>query len=304
MDAGPAVPAAPPLIAAPTLRLRIADLVLAIESADARLKLGADDVTGRFLVGGGEPDARVRARLGSLGPDPGERLFDAGTWRLFRAGDGLAFRLWSSSAGERACAELATSADFTEAEVTLDPAWVGDARLVYPLQFPLDELLVQGLLARGRGVELHACGVVAPSGAGLLFVGASGAGKTTTARLWARAGAAVISDDRVIVRRGRDGLVLHGTPWHGEERYAEPVAAPLGAVFLLRHADTNDLTPLGAAEAAARLFACAFPPFYDAVGLDFTIGFLGALAGQVQCRALGFVPDETAVAFVSEAVRP
>jgi hypothetical protein len=304
VDAGPAAPAAPPLLAAPTLRLRIADLVLAIESTDARLSLGADDVTGRFLVKAGEPDAVVRARLGSLGPDPAERLFDAGTWRLFRVAGGFAFRLWSSSAGTGACAELATSADFTEAEVTLDPNWVGGASPVYPLQFPLDELLVQGLLARGRGVELHACGVVAPSGAGLLFVGASGAGKTTTARLWARAGAAVISDDRVIVRRGRDGLVLHGTPWHGEERYAEPVAAPLAAVFLLRHADTNDLASLSAAEAAARLFACAFPPFYDAAGLDFTIGFLGALAGQVRCMGLGFVPDETAVAFVSEAIRP
>ena len=302
MDTGPAVPVAPPLIAAPELQLRIADLGLAVRSDDPSLRLGVDEVTARFLAAGSAPTAVVTARLGPLAPPPAERLFDAGTWQLFRRGDELAFRLWSTNAGERACAELATSADFTRAAVTLEPDWVGDARLVYPLQFPLDELLVQGLLAAGRGVELHACGVVAPSGGGLLFVGASGAGKTTTARLWARAGAAVISDDRVIVRRSGRGLVLYGTPWHGEERYAEPVAAPLGAVFLLRHAVTNELTPLGAAEAAARLFACAFPPFYDPAGLDFTIAFLGALAGEVPCRDLGFVPDDGAVAFVADTV--
>ena len=71
-----------------------------------------------------------------------------------------------------------------------------------PLEYPLDELLLQGLLARGRGAEIHACGIADGSGRGLLFVGQSGAGKTTMARLWeGERGITVLSDDRIILRR-------------------------------------------------------------------------------------------------------
>src|SRR5207237_1422736 len=51
-------------------------------------------------------------------------------------------------------------------------------------------------------IELHGCGIVGPGGASNLFVGHSGAGKSTTTRLWtALGGVEVLSDDRIIVRR-------------------------------------------------------------------------------------------------------
>ena len=57
-------------------------------------------------------------------------------------------------------------------------------------------------LTQEKAIELHGCGIVGPGGASNLFVGHSGAGKSTTTRLWtAHEGVEVLSDDRIIVRR-------------------------------------------------------------------------------------------------------
>ena len=73
--------------------------------------------------------------------------------------------------------------DFSRGHVCLHRPFFADAPSVDPLEYPLDELLVISLLGQGRGVEIHGCGVVDGS-SGYLFVGQSGAGKTTIARLW------------------------------------------------------------------------------------------------------------------------
>src|SRR4030095_7414071 len=79
-----------------------------------------------------------------------------------------------------------------------------------PLAYPLDDLVFQHHLARAGRLVVHACGLVVDGGA-VLFAGASGAGKTTTARLWSRLrpGTRVLSDDRVVVDQA---LLAHGTP--------------------------------------------------------------------------------------------
>ena len=56
-------------------------------------------------------------------------------------------------------------------------------------------------LAERGGVIVHAAGAVVQGGA-LVFLGASGAGKSTLSRMFLEAGlgAALLSDDRVILR--------------------------------------------------------------------------------------------------------
>jgi hypothetical protein len=70
-------------------------------------------------------------------------------------------------------------------------------------------------LTQEKAIELHSCGIVRPDGTGNLFVGHSGAGKSTTTRLWtAREDVEVLSDDRIIVRRdeGRGQDLLAPAP--------------------------------------------------------------------------------------------
>src|SRR3989449_11671129 len=119
---------------------------------------------------------------------------------------------------------------FTAGEVWLHQPYFPSGLPVHPLEYPLDELLLIHLLAAGRGVEVHACGVVAPNGQGYLFVGQSGAGKTTMARLWQKAqagGIRILSDDRIILRKSNGTVWMYGTPWHGEAAMACAARAPL-----------------------------------------------------------------------------
>ena len=76
---------------------------------------------------------------------------------------------------------------FTAGEVRLHRPYFEGREPVEPLEFPLGELLfINHLHAHRTGVEIHGCGVIDRSGAGYLFAGQSGAGKTTKIYLMRR----------------------------------------------------------------------------------------------------------------------
>jgi hypothetical protein len=134
---------------------------------------------------------------------------------------------------------------------------------------------------------LHACGIVDDQGQGRVFVGHSGAGKTTLSTRW-RGPGTILSDDRIIVRLEEGGAFMYGTPWHGEARLSAQGRAPLVGVFLLEKAARLEVRPVGEATAVARLYACSFVPQYDPRAVAGALQFLGALARQVPCRVLEF----------------
>jgi hypothetical protein len=179
---------------------------------------------------------------------------------------------------------------------------------VVPFEYPLDELMMVNWLGRGRGVELHACGVVDHDGQGVIFCGQSGAGKSTTGRLWQAAGGrrapVVLSDDRIIVREEQGTLFMYGTPWHGEAALARAARVPCKGLLLLEQARQTRLVPLPGAAAVSRLFACSFVPFHDAAAVGFTLDFLAALVGQLPCLGLRFRRDGSFVPLVRAALAP
>ena len=283
------------------LHLRIADITIAVAARDADLALRFDEAMEKFLAAPSDPDSTVTAGWGDPGgASPAELVFDSGgVWKLYRHGARHRFLFSSPALSPLPYKEATFEPDFSSGEVTLRRACFQPAQGLWPLEYPLDELLLQGLLARGRGAEIHACGIAGSSGRGLLFVGQSGAGKTTMARLWEGVpGVTVLSDDRVILRRVGDRFTMYGTPWHGEAALAAPASAPLTGVFFLEHGAANTLVPLRGATAATRLFASGFPPFFDRAGLDFTLKFLGDLVAEVPCHELCFARDNRVVEFV------
>src|SRR5438270_269266 len=223
-----------------------------------------------------ERDSRVRvSRVDHIEPPRGELLFDSGAvWKLFDDGDHYRLDCFSEIFGDEPYKSARISRDLSEVSLRMRVAGLD------PLQFPLDELLINALLVDRRGVELHSCGII-DRGNGLLFIGNSGHGKTTTARLWMREDVEVVSDDRVIVRAENGGWRMYGTPWHGEAEICSPASAPLRRIYVLDKSAHNGVTALGPAEAAAHLFACAFPPFHDPDGLRRVLDTLGALATSV-----------------------
>jgi hypothetical protein len=255
-----------------------------------------------FLVPAGAPQVRVLTTYDEPAcMGAGRVLFDASpVWRLRERGSAVEFSFTCLAFAGRPYKTAVFTKDFRTGTVHLAPEAFSQRESVDPLEHPLDELLVASVLARGHGVELHTCGVVDPVGVGHLFVGVSGAGKTTMARLWASVeGSTILNDDRVIVRRSDGRLWMHGTPWHGEGRMAVAGKHPLDRIHFLKKAPAIGATRLGADEAVARLVTCCFAPFYSPEGMDFTLGFLAELAREIPCQELRVVPGPAVVDFVA-----
>jgi hypothetical protein len=139
-----------------------------------------------------------------LDPAAGRQLFDSNSvWRLYADGAELQFDFSAAILGEEPYKRLHVDSQFRTARLQMSTGcFTRTGPGVTPLEYPLDELLIIHRLTQEKAIELHSCGIVRADGTGNLFVGHSGAGKSTTTRLWtAREDVEVLSDDRIIVRR-------------------------------------------------------------------------------------------------------
>jgi hypothetical protein len=162
-------------------------------------------VLDQFRVPAGAADIDIRIDWAAgLAPSIGPRLFDSGTtWRLYESEHGFHFDFSSSAFGEQPYKRLIVDRSFRRAILQMnETSFAQFPSESSPLEYPLDELLIMHRLTQEKAIELHSCGIVRPDGSGNLFVGHSGAGKSTTTRLWTeREDVEVLSDDRIIVRR-------------------------------------------------------------------------------------------------------
>ncbi len=260
---------------------------------------------------------------GSFTPPRSRPLFDSGTtWRLYEDGAGFQFDFNAPAFGERPYKRLLADNLFRSCTLQMsEDSFRGSQYTPAPLDYPLDELLIMHRLTQEPAIELHGVGIVGPDGANNLFVGHSGAGKSTTARLWTSLHTVeILSDDRIIVREhpvrehsaaedkirneksyegnlsaGPAQIYMYGTPWHGDAHFALPQCAPLKRIFVLEHGHGNVLTRLTRSQMVAELFARAFVPFHRHEYVDHALSFLERVADFVPCYRYSFEPDERAV---------
>jgi hypothetical protein len=258
----------------------------------------------------------------------GREIFDSGAiWRLFDNDEEFLFDFNAPILGDQPYKRLTIDRQFRRAKLQISSECFSDSSCnVIPLEYPLDELLIMYRLTQEKAIELHGCGIVREKGRGNLFVGHSGAGKSTTTRLWtACEDVEVLSDDRIILRReekqkqvprfarndksfggrpdlpsdrGHDfhpGIRMYGTPWHGEAMYASPNSAPLARIFVLEHGHGNVLTQLSPSQAVAELFARSFVPFHRHEYVESALEFLQEVVDAVPVYRFSFEPDRRAV---------
>jgi hypothetical protein len=274
----------------PVLRIRIAGRTLAVRSP---VRLGLARSYDAFRVARGS-DIAVDVRPGPLPPLPAPTLFrSGGTWTAHPLGSRVVYAFRTTGPDAAPDRLLVVNRARTRAILHVPPFRAGSPR---PLGFPLDDLLFQHHLAVAGRLVVHGCGLVV-DGAAVVFAGHSGAGKSTTARLWSRLDprTLVLSDDRIVLARDIRGVRAYGTPWHGEGRFAHAGSAPLRALFFLRHGARTRVTPVPVADAAARLFARTFPPPWDASVIGKTLDACGRVAATVPAFDLSFRPDASAV---------
>jgi hypothetical protein len=228
--------------------------------------------------------------------DGGATICSGRLWNLWPGEPELVFDFHSPVYGVHPYKRLCLSADFRCARVLLNESLLADWVPIDPLQYPAAELLMTNYLASGLGVEVHGCGFIDTETGGHLLLGHSGAGKSTTARLWERLRRPeILSDDRIILRIHNGELWMYGTPWHGEAAFASPGKAKLNRILILQHGRENQISELSKPCAVGEMFARCFPPFHSAIGLENTLEFLTRVAELVPCYEFHFVPDDSAV---------
>jgi MoaA/NifB/PqqE/SkfB family radical SAM enzyme len=144
------------------------------------------------------------------GKDLGRELYRKPPWAISQQNNSYIYLGISPQADDPSLHRVATfNVDHTRARIYNDDARADSWRkgdLHSLTMFPSDQILIARLLADRQGCYLHSAGAIL-NGAGLIFVGHSDAGKSTTTNMLIEAGARgemnveILCDDRNIVRK-------------------------------------------------------------------------------------------------------
>ena len=238
-------------VLAKRLNLTIAGLGIELTWQDTRF---ADEPALKFyrdfFSSGDDQPIEVRLHL-HCGEVPNVRsgaiIFEAlcNNWQLSRLNGRYLFEFFDTRPPHPKSALALMAPDFQSGEIHCrseidhpDRCWS-----LVRLMRPLGELLMVSLLSQGRGVLIHGLGV-SDRGEGLLFIGRSGAGKTTLSNLYKPdPGVTILGDERVIVTKAQGQFWLSGTPWPGTGFTVSADTVPLRRIFFLEHGARNELIP-------------------------------------------------------------
>jgi hypothetical protein len=183
---------------------------------------------------------------------------------------------------------LRLSPDMRQATIVRAPREPGDS-LIFASEHPWSELLISRLLSRDGGVLLHSSTALIEGGA-VLFIGHSGAGKSTIAEIAEQNGTVILSDDRTIVVQRDGGPVAWGTPWHGSFPRTAATSAPVRGLFLLKQAPVDRIDSIPPDRALKELFVRLIQPRIAGPEVSRTLDTLSALVAACPLRTLHFRP--------------
>ncbi len=281
--------------------ITIADILLDLQSPFSAQELGIENRLGPFLGVPEKPVGRVSLRWeessGALVPH-GELIYNPGSiWRIYKAEEKYCAAIGYPSGDGSACVQAVLEANASWDELTLTEQRHGSTWQSL-LNTGAGELIVRTSLLFADGLIFHACGVD-DNGRGIVFVGHSGAGKSTQAGLWDHVpGAVVMNDDRVAVRCNSEGAMCHGTPWGGTADIARNHSSPLSAIIILEQAANNSIEPLASSVSVPMLLARAFLPYWDQGLMERAISNLNAILDCVPVYRLECRPERQIIGLV------
>ena len=167
-------------------------------------------------------------------------------------------------------------------------------------------LMIQFAMASAcLNTALFHSATVSFEGKGYMFLGKSGTGKSTHARLWLKHinGVELMNDDNPAVRIKPDGTtVVYGTPWSGKTPCYKNVSAPLGAIVLLSQAPYNKITRLNGIGAYAAIVPSISGKRWDSRIADGLHETENALAAGIPVWHLDCLPDADAAHLCKETI--
>lgn len=148
--------------------------------------------------------------------------------------------------GGRSTGQLICDAKFSGGKILLSG---------YSSKFAINNslMVMYALATSNRNTLLFHSAVVNCDGNGYMFLGKSGTGKSTHARLWLKniQGTDILNDDNPVVRITENGVKVYGSPWSGKTPCYKNQELPLGGIVLLSQAPYNKIVRLHVIEAYA-----------------------------------------------------
>ena len=138
-----------------------------------------------------------------------------------------------------------------------------------------------------------------------MFLGKSGTGKSTHARLWQQyiEGVELVNDDNPVVRIMDDGQAwVFGSPWSGKTPCYRCVSYPLKGIVLLSQAPYNKIERLRGIQAYAALVPSISGKRWDERIADGLHATENMLASHVPTWHLECLPDEAAARICNETI--
>lgn len=150
-----------------------------------------------------------------------------------------------------------------------------------------DQLFISLLLADRKGCYLHSSGINFENN-GFIFLGHSGAGKSTISKLLSR-DSRLLCDDRIIVRRWPEGFKIHGTWSHGELSDVSPESVPLQAILFISKDNENFVVPLKTKkDILLRLLECLIVPVATSDWWRKIFDLFDNIIAEIPCYELHF----------------
>ena len=170
-------------------------------------------------------------------------------------------------------------------------------------------MVLYALATASLGTALFHSAVVTYGGRGYMFLGKSGTGKSTHARLWLKhnEGSVLLNDDNPVVRiletpDGARNVRVYGSPWSGKTPCYKNEEAELGGIVLLEQAPFNKIRRLRGVEAYAALVSSISGKRWDRSIADGLHATENGLAMNAPVWFFQCLPDEDAAKVCLEAV--
>ena len=263
---------------------------------------GCTPYTHEFKVQEGNASERDEAFFRA---EKAEILFQCDKFQVLRFPEGVAF--YRDAAGVLARALLICSRDYGEmtAFVLRDQCPGREAGQLLTRKFPFRSTLSHALEAGAAlrsGIPMHAA-LVKQEGKGILFLGPSGMGKSTQARLWEKyLGADILSGDRPCIRKTGDGWYAFGMPWDGKDRILRQSSVKLSAIVVLEQAGENEICQMTPAQSMAALLHQVSIPVWDQRAADAVLKSMGEAAQSLPFWHLKNKADESCARLTCHAI--
>lgn len=173
---------------------------------------------------------------------------------------------------------------------------LNESQALESLRYPMLPLILYYLTTQTKSLLVHASGVF-DGKHGRLFSGFSGVGKSTMAGLWQNAGAGMINDDRLMLRKLDGRWWMFNTPMY----YTDvPKKAPLDYIYLPFHHPENTFERGNDIQMCMRFMAHVIQHGYNPAHIQWHLDQILDINKEIPTARLGVVPNMAVLTFIKD----